>query len=52
VFGSILSRLILSELVKVFLLALTALTGMFLLAGMIQEASQRGLSPGQASSRC
>ena len=46
-FGTILSRLILAELVKVFLLSLVALTGMFLLAGLIQEASKLGLSPGQ-----
>ena len=41
------NRMILAELVKVFLLSLLALTGMFLLAGLIQEASQKGLSPGQ-----
>jgi lipopolysaccharide export system permease protein len=46
-FGSILNRMILSELFKVFLLSLTALTGMFLLAGLVQEASQRGLSASQ-----
>src|SRR5262249_36103515 len=47
VFGSLINRMILAELLKVFLLALTALTGLFLLAGLIQEAAQRGLSPGQ-----
>lgn len=41
------NRMILAELVKVFLLSLLGLTGMFLLAGLIQEASQKGLSPGQ-----
>lgn len=46
-FGTILSRLILQELVKVFLLSLVALTGMFLLAGLIQEAAKNGLSPTQ-----
>ena len=46
-FGSIINRLILFELIKVFLLSLTALTGLFLLGGLIQEATQRGLSPGQ-----
>lgn len=46
-FGSILNRLILAELVKIFLLALIGLTGLFLIAGLIQEASQRGLSLGQ-----
>src|SRR3954447_9647232 len=45
-FGSI-NRMILAELVKVFLMSLLALTGMFLLAGLIQEATQKGLSPGQ-----
>jgi lipopolysaccharide export system permease protein len=44
---SILFRMILGELVKVFLLALVALTGLFLMAGLIQEAAQRGLSPVQ-----
>ncbi len=46
-FGTILSRLILAELVKVFVLSLVALTGMFLLAGLIQEAGKLGLSPSQ-----
>jgi lipopolysaccharide export system permease protein len=45
-FGTI-NRTILAELVKVFLLSLIALTGMFLLAGLIQEATQKGLSPAQ-----
>jgi lipopolysaccharide export system permease protein len=47
VFLGIVNRMILSELVKVFLMSLIGLTGMFLLAGLIQEASQRGLSPTQ-----
>ncbi|MDB5309261.1 MAG: LptF/LptG family permease [Gemmataceae bacterium] len=46
-FGSTLNRTIFSELVKVFLMALGALTGLFLLAGLIQQASQLGLSPMQ-----
>ncbi|MCS6850642.1 MAG: LptF/LptG family permease [Gemmataceae bacterium] len=46
VFG-IFQRMILGELVKVFLLALTALTGMFLIGGVVTEASQRGLTPAQ-----
>ena len=46
-FGSIIHRLILIELFKVFLMSLIALTGLFLLAGLIQEATQRGLSIGQ-----
>ena len=44
VFGSIINRLILLELVKVFLMALSGLTGLFLIAGLISEAAQRGLS--------
>jgi len=47
VYFGIFNRMILAELVKVFLMSLIALTGMFLLAGLIQEASQKGLSPGQ-----
>jgi lipopolysaccharide export system permease protein len=47
VYFGIVNRMILAELVKVFLMSLVALTGMFLLAGLIQEASQKGLSPGQ-----
>jgi lipopolysaccharide export system permease protein len=47
VFGSILHRMILWELVKVFLLALIGLTGILLMAGIIAEASQQGLGPGQ-----
>jgi lipopolysaccharide export system permease protein len=47
VFLGIVNRMILAELVKVFLMSLVALTGMFLLAGLIQEATQKGLSPGQ-----
>src|SRR5438270_11146907 len=35
------------ELLRVFSLALLALTGMFLMGGLIQEASQRGLTPTQ-----
>jgi lipopolysaccharide export system permease protein len=45
-FGTI-NRMILAELVKVFLMSLIALTGMFLLAGLIDEATKKGLSPGQ-----
>src|SRR5687767_8755736 len=39
--------MIFSELMKVFLMSLVGLTGMFLLAGLIQEATQKGLSPTQ-----
>ena len=43
----IINRMILIELIKVFLMSLAALTGMFLLGGLIQEATQKGLSPAQ-----
>ena len=46
-FGTILQRMILGELVRVFFLALISLTGMFLLGGVVSEAAQRGLSPSQ-----
>ncbi len=47
VFGSILHRMILWELVKVFSIALVGITGILLMAGIISEASQQGLGPGQ-----
>jgi lipopolysaccharide export system permease protein len=47
VFLSILQRMILWELIKIFTMALVAITGLFLLAGIVQEATQQGLSPGQ-----
>jgi lipopolysaccharide export system permease protein len=43
----ILQRMILGELVKVFLIALVGITGILLMAGIIAEASQQGLAPGQ-----
>jgi lipopolysaccharide export system permease protein len=46
-YGSILNRLIFWELVKVFLLSLCSLTGLFVVAGLFQQASQLGLSPSQ-----
>jgi lipopolysaccharide export system permease protein len=46
VFG-ILHRMILWELVKVFAIALVGITGILLMAGLISEASQQGLGPGQ-----
>jgi lipopolysaccharide export system permease protein len=49
-FGNTLNRMIFSELVKVFLLSLCSLTGLFLLAGIIQQAIQLGLSPVQVFS--
>lgn len=45
--GSILHRMIFFELFKIFVLSLLGLTGLLLLAGIIAEASQRGLDPGQ-----
>jgi lipopolysaccharide export system permease protein len=42
--GSTLNRLIFWELVKVFLMALTTITGLVVTAGMIQEAVRMGLS--------
>ena len=45
--ASTLNRMIFAELVKVFLLTLGSLTGLFLLAGIIQQAMQLGLSPAQ-----
>jgi lipopolysaccharide export system permease protein len=47
VFGGILQRMILRELAKVFLVSLVAITGILLLAGIVAEASQQGLGPGQ-----
>lgn len=46
-FGGILFRMILWELCKVFVMALVAITGILLLAGLIAEATQQGLGPGQ-----
>lgn len=46
-FGSILHRMIVWELIKVFSITLIALTGLLLLAGVIAEATQRGLTPSQ-----
>src|SRR6266516_2611839 len=46
-FGSILNRMIFGELVRVFVLALVALTGLFLLGGLVSEATHRGLAPSQ-----
>ncbi len=46
-FGSILHRMILWELTKVFLMSLVGITGILLMAGIIAEASQQGLGPTQ-----
>jgi lipopolysaccharide export system permease protein len=47
VFGSYLHRMILWELFKVFAMSLIALTGLLLMAGIVAEATQRGLTPSQ-----
>src|SRR5213080_2590743 len=44
---SILHRMILLELLKVFALSLLGITGILLLAGIVAEASQQGLGPMQ-----
>ena len=46
-FGSILQRMILWELSKVFVMSLMGITGILLMAGIIAEASQQGLGPTQ-----
>lgn len=43
-FGTLLNRLIFWELVKVFLMSLGTLTGLLVTAGLLQQASQMGLS--------
>jgi lipopolysaccharide export system permease protein len=45
--GGILFRMILWELSKVFLMSLIGITGILLMAGIIAEATQQGLGPGQ-----
>jgi lipopolysaccharide export system permease protein len=47
VFGSILHRMILWELLKVFVMSLIGITGILLMAGIVAEASQAGLGPAQ-----
>ncbi len=42
--GTTLNRMIFWELVRVFLLSLGTLTGLFLIVGLIQQASQMGLT--------
>ncbi len=46
-FTTILFRMILWELCKVFLISLLGITGILLMAGIIAEASQQGLGPAQ-----
>jgi lipopolysaccharide export system permease protein len=47
VFWGILHRTILVELVKIFTMALIALTGLILMAGIISEGMKNGLGPAQ-----
>jgi lipopolysaccharide export system permease protein len=44
---TILHRYIFAELARVFLLALTAFTSIFVIIGLVQEATQQGLNPFQ-----
>lgn len=44
---SMVQRMILWDLIKVFAVTLVSLTGLFLLGGLVAEASQRGLAPAQ-----
>ena len=46
-FLSILNRMILWELLKIFLLSMVAVTGIVLMGGVVAEASQQGLGPAQ-----
>lgn len=45
--GTLLQRMIFGQLLRVFVLALLALTGLFVVAGLVAEATQRGLAPSQ-----
>jgi lipopolysaccharide export system permease protein len=45
--GTILQRTILIELVRVFALSLFGITGILVMAGVVAEASQQGLTPSQ-----
>lgn len=44
---SILHRYVLWELLRVFVMALTAITGILVMAGIVAQAAQEGVSPGQ-----
>jgi lipopolysaccharide export system permease protein len=44
---TLLQRMVLGQLLRVFILSLIALTGLFVVAGLVAEASQRGLAPSQ-----
>jgi lipopolysaccharide export system permease protein len=45
--GNRLQRMIMWELIRIFSITLIALTGLFLIGGLVAEASQRGLAPAQ-----
>ena len=45
--GKLIQRTILVELVRVFALSLLGITGILVMAGVVAEASQQGLSPSQ-----
>jgi lipopolysaccharide export system permease protein len=47
VFWHILQRVIFFELLKIFALALLGITGIIVMAGIVAEATQRGLTPAQ-----
>jgi lipopolysaccharide export system permease protein len=47
VFGRILHRAVLWELIRVFALSLVAITGILVMGGIVAEATQQGLSPSQ-----
>lgn len=44
---TLLQRMVFGQLVRVFLLSLVSLTGLFVVAGLVAEATQRGLAPSQ-----
>ncbi len=46
-FGNILHRMIFFELARVFVLSLVGITGIMVMAGIVAEATQQGLSPTQ-----
>ncbi len=46
-FGTLLQRMIFGQLLRVFSLSLIGLTGLFVIAGLVAEATQRGLAPSQ-----
>jgi lipopolysaccharide export system permease protein len=45
--GTLLQRMVFGQLMRVFSLSLIGLTGLFVIAGLVAEATQRGLAPSQ-----